>query len=207
MSSCLEESHEWNNFANLKCTHFLFCKTGLRSAWMNWHNWRQDCNLEELINQANQSSNKLHPRSTTLIARTQKSRENLPTWWSIFFLGKEWWHLGEDIIRSMNTQGWFTKIANGTTKSRKLAPQWGASWWSMEQQWRCTRRIHWTRCEIRFKEVWPMRGHWQQLIATRLSRYLHSGSRLVKMGYRQTTLERLTRNNKLARFQTKGKAW
>jgi hypothetical protein len=29
--------------------------------------------------------------------------------------------------KSMDTQGWFTKIANGATESRKLAPQRGAA--------------------------------------------------------------------------------
>jgi hypothetical protein len=52
-SSCLEESHEWNTHANPKGTRFLFCKPGLRNAWMNRHNSRQNYNLEELINQAN----------------------------------------------------------------------------------------------------------------------------------------------------------
>jgi hypothetical protein len=52
-SSCLEESHEWNTLANLKSMRFLFCKTGLRNVWTNWHNLRQGYNLEELIDQAN----------------------------------------------------------------------------------------------------------------------------------------------------------
>jgi hypothetical protein len=38
----------------------------------------------------------------------------------------------------------------------------------------------------------------------RLSQYFHPGSRLAKMGYRQPTLERLARNDKLARFQKRG---
>jgi hypothetical protein len=48
-----EENHEWNTLANSKGMDFLFCNIGLRNAWMNWHNSRQHCNLEELINQAN----------------------------------------------------------------------------------------------------------------------------------------------------------
>jgi hypothetical protein len=39
--------------ANPKGTHSLFCKPSLRNAWTNQHNSRQDCNLEELINQTN----------------------------------------------------------------------------------------------------------------------------------------------------------
>jgi hypothetical protein len=74
-----EESHEWNILAKPKGMCFLFCNTGLRNALANRHNSRQDCNLEELINQANSPLNQLHPRSTTLIAWTQKSRESLPT--------------------------------------------------------------------------------------------------------------------------------
>jgi hypothetical protein len=77
--SCSEESHEWNTLANLKATRFLFCKPGLRNAWTNWHNSMQDYNLQELINQANRPSSKLHLRSTTSIARTQKLRESSPT--------------------------------------------------------------------------------------------------------------------------------
>jgi hypothetical protein len=73
--SCSVESHECNTFANSKGTRFLFCSTGLRNVWTNRHNSRQDCNLEELINLANRSLNKLHPRSTTLTERTQKSSE------------------------------------------------------------------------------------------------------------------------------------
>jgi hypothetical protein len=88
--SCSEESNEWNILANPKGTRFLFYKPGLRNAWMNQHNSRQDCNLEELINQANRPSNKLDPQSTTMIAQTQKPRESLPISQSIFFLGKEW---------------------------------------------------------------------------------------------------------------------
>jgi hypothetical protein len=84
-----EESHEWNTLANSKGIHFLFCNTNLRNAWVNRHNSRQDCNLEELINQANRPSNKLHPRSTTSITRTQKSRESSLTQRSIFFLGNK----------------------------------------------------------------------------------------------------------------------
>jgi hypothetical protein len=79
MPSCSEESHEWNTLANRKGMHFLFRNIGLRNTWMNQHNPRQDYNLEELINQTNQPLNKLHPRSTASIARTQKSRESLPT--------------------------------------------------------------------------------------------------------------------------------
>jgi hypothetical protein len=74
-----DESHEWNILAKPKGMRFLFCNTGLRNALANRHNSRQDCNLEELINQANSPLNQLHPRSTTLIAWTQKSRESLPT--------------------------------------------------------------------------------------------------------------------------------
>jgi hypothetical protein len=79
MPSCSEENHEWNTLPNLKGMRFLFCIIGLRNVWTNRHNSRQDCNLEELINQANRTSNKLHPRSTTSIALTQKSRESSPT--------------------------------------------------------------------------------------------------------------------------------
>jgi hypothetical protein len=75
----LEESHECNTLANPKGMGFLFCNTGLRNTWTNWHNPRQDCNLEELINQTNRHLNKLHPRSTVLIAWNEKSRETLPT--------------------------------------------------------------------------------------------------------------------------------
>jgi hypothetical protein len=74
-----EESHEWNTLSNLKSMRFLFRNIGLRNAWMNRHNLRQDCNLEELINEINQPLNKLHPRSTTSIVWTQKSRKSLPT--------------------------------------------------------------------------------------------------------------------------------
>jgi hypothetical protein len=31
---------------------FLLATFGLRSAWTNWHNSRQCCNLDELINQS-----------------------------------------------------------------------------------------------------------------------------------------------------------
>jgi hypothetical protein len=79
MPSCSEENHEWNTLANPKGTHFLFCKPSLRNTWTNWHNSRQDYNLEELINQTNRPLNKLHPMSTTSIARTQKSSESSPT--------------------------------------------------------------------------------------------------------------------------------
>jgi hypothetical protein len=126
--SCSEEGHELNTLANLKGACFLFCNLGLRNAWMNWHNSRQDCNLEDIINHANRPSNMLHPRSTTSIAWTQKSRESLPTRRSVFFHGKEWWHLGGDVLRSTYSQGWLAKIGNGTTESRKFAPQGGASW-------------------------------------------------------------------------------
>jgi hypothetical protein len=34
--------------------------------------------------------------------------------------------------------------------------------------------------------------------------YLHSSSRFAKMGYRQTTLERLIRNDEATKFQTRG---
>jgi hypothetical protein len=44
---------------------------------MNRHNSRQDCNLEELINQANGPLNKVHPMSMASIAQTQKSSESL----------------------------------------------------------------------------------------------------------------------------------
>jgi hypothetical protein len=69
---------------------------------------------------------------------------------------------------------------------------------------RCTRWIQWMNCEIDSKEAWPRRGHWKWPIATRLSWYLHSGPRLTKIGYQQRTLVRLTRNDKLVRFQTRG---
>jgi hypothetical protein len=49
-SSCSDENHKWNTLANPKGMRFLFCNTGLRSAWMNQHNSRQHYNLEELIN-------------------------------------------------------------------------------------------------------------------------------------------------------------
>jgi hypothetical protein len=68
-----------HTLANLKGMRFLFCKSGLRNAWTNQHNSRQDCNLEELINQTNIPLNKLHPMSTTSIAQTQKSSESSPT--------------------------------------------------------------------------------------------------------------------------------
>jgi hypothetical protein len=73
-----EESHEWNILAKPKGMRFLFCNVGLRNAWMNQHNSRQHWNLEELINHANRPLNKLHPRSMTSNAWTQKSRENSP---------------------------------------------------------------------------------------------------------------------------------
>jgi hypothetical protein len=79
MPSYSEESHEWNTLANPKGMHFLFCKPGLRNACTNGHNSRQDCNLEELINQIKGPLNKLHPMSMASIARTQKSRETSPT--------------------------------------------------------------------------------------------------------------------------------
>jgi hypothetical protein len=79
MPSCSEESHEWITLANPKGMHFLFYILGLRNAWTNWHNSRQDCNLEELINQTNGPLNKLHPMSTDSIAQTQKSSESSPT--------------------------------------------------------------------------------------------------------------------------------
>jgi hypothetical protein len=151
--SCSRESHEWNTLANPKGMHFLFCNTGLRNAWTNRHNSWQYCNLEELVNQANRPSNKLHPRYTTMIVRTQKSRESLPISRLVFFLGKERWRLGKDILRVHEYSRWFIKIANDATKSRKVAPQWGASWWWTDCQWRCTWRIHWMRCEIDFKEI------------------------------------------------------
>jgi hypothetical protein len=37
--------------------------------------------------------------STAAIVRTQRSREGLPTLQSIFFLGKESWRLGDDILK------------------------------------------------------------------------------------------------------------
>jgi hypothetical protein len=97
--SYLEESHEWNTIVNPTGTGFLFCKSGLRNAWTNRYNSRQDCNLEELISQINQPSNKLHPRCTTLIARTQKSREVHQPSDRFFFLDKEWWRLEENVLR------------------------------------------------------------------------------------------------------------
>jgi hypothetical protein len=79
MPTYSEVSHKWNTIANLIGMRFPFCKTGLRNAWTNYHNLRQDCNLEELVNQANLPSNKLHQRSMATIAWTQMSRESLPT--------------------------------------------------------------------------------------------------------------------------------
>jgi hypothetical protein len=86
--SCSEENHELNTLANPKGTRFLFCKSGLRNTWTNRHNSSQDCNLEELINQTNRPSNKLHPTSTTSIARTQKSRESSSTKRLVSFLAR-----------------------------------------------------------------------------------------------------------------------
>jgi hypothetical protein len=91
--SCSEESHERNTFANLKDTHFLFCNTGLRNAWMNRHNSRQDCKLEELTNQTNRPSNKVYPRSAASIVWTQKSRESSSIWRLVLLPSKEWWKL------------------------------------------------------------------------------------------------------------------
>jgi hypothetical protein len=124
MPSCSEESHEWNTTANLKGTCFLFCKPGLRIAWMNWHNLRQDCNLKELINQANRPSNKLHPKSMASIAWTQKSRKSLPTSRSVFFLDKERWRLGEDIL-------WVHEQSRLASKD---------SFWAWPEQWELAMR-------------------------------------------------------------------
>jgi hypothetical protein len=46
-----KESHECNTLANPKGMRFLFYNIGLRNAWTDWHNSRQDCKFEELINQ------------------------------------------------------------------------------------------------------------------------------------------------------------
>jgi hypothetical protein len=108
-----EESYEWNTIANPKGTRFLFCKPGLRNVWMNRHNSRQDFNLEEPINQANWPSNKLYLMSTAVIARIQKSRESLPTMRSVFFLGKERWCLGDDVLRVQKQSRLVYKIAFG----------------------------------------------------------------------------------------------
>jgi hypothetical protein len=55
--SCSEESREWNQFANpIRHAPSIF-NSGLRNVWANRHNSRQDCNLEEHINQANRPSN------------------------------------------------------------------------------------------------------------------------------------------------------
>jgi hypothetical protein len=127
--SCSEESREWNTLANPKGTRFLFCKPGLRNVWMNRHNLRQDCNLEELINQANRPLNKLHPRSTASIAQTQKSSESSPTSRLIFFLHKERWRLGEDILRVHEQSRLASKYSFWARPEQgELAPQTRCSW-------------------------------------------------------------------------------
>jgi hypothetical protein len=119
MSSCSEESHEWNILAKPKGMRFLFCSTGLRNAWTNRHNSGQHCNLEELINQANRPLNKLHPRRMASNARMQKSRESSPILRSVLLLGKEWWRLGEDVI-SVQKHSWLAyKIAFGCDQNNK----------------------------------------------------------------------------------------
>jgi hypothetical protein len=134
--SCSKESHEWNTFANPKGTCFPFCKPGLRNSWTNGHSTRLDRNLEELINQINRPSNKLHPRSTTMIAWTQKSRGSLPTYRSVFFLDKERWHLGEGVLRvrevSLQDSIW------AWLNQREVAPQ--------------------TRCSLIANMVWDAQG-------------------------------------------------
>jgi hypothetical protein len=120
---------------------------------MNQNNSRQDCNLEEFINQANLPSNKLHPRSTTTIVQTQRSRESLPTSRSISFLIKEWWCLGEDILRAHDKftvslqrkrLGMMKTMRVSTTNKVLLDSQHSVS---------CKSRIQWMRCEIDLKEI------------------------------------------------------
>jgi hypothetical protein len=119
--SCSEESHEWNILAKPKGMRFLFCNTGLKNDWTNRHNSRQDCNLEELINQANQPLNQLHPRSIASVVQTQKSRESLPTLRSIFFLSKEMWRLGDDVLR-VQKQSWLAyRYHLGATETTRVS--------------------------------------------------------------------------------------
>jgi hypothetical protein len=67
--------------------------------------------------------------STVAIARTQKSRESLPTLRSIFLLGKEWWHLGEYILMVHEQSRLAYKIAIGRDQNNEneLHKQ-GAPW-------------------------------------------------------------------------------
>jgi hypothetical protein len=93
-SSCSDESQEWNTLAN-PISHAL-------SILQHWLEKRLDKPSQfkaRFINQANRPLDKLHPRSMTSTAWTQKSREKLSNLAIDFFLGKEWWRLGGDILR------------------------------------------------------------------------------------------------------------
>jgi hypothetical protein len=77
--SCSEEGHDWDPFAN-PIRHAL----SILQLWLEKHLWELAQFKERLqFRRAHQPDkptfNKLHPRSTTSIARTQRPSKSLPT--------------------------------------------------------------------------------------------------------------------------------
>jgi hypothetical protein len=93
--------------------------------------------------------NKLHPRSTARSAQTQKSREKLPTSWSVFFLDKERWCLGEDILR-VHEQAWLA--------SKDSFSAWPKQWELVPQ----------TRCSLIANKTWDTQGESNEDVWSRL---------------------------------------
>jgi hypothetical protein len=93
MSSCSEEGHEWDPFAN-PIRHVI----SILQFWLEKHlgelaQFKARLQFRRAHRPGKPTINKLHARSTPSIARTQRSRESLSTYRSVLFPSKEWWTL------------------------------------------------------------------------------------------------------------------
>jgi hypothetical protein len=79
MPSCSEEGHEWNPFANLIRHTLSILQFWLEKRLGEPAQFKAKLQFRRVHQPGKLTFNKLHPRSTTLIAWTQRSRESLLT--------------------------------------------------------------------------------------------------------------------------------
>jgi hypothetical protein len=76
-SSCSEEGHEWDPFATLIRHTFSILQFWLEKHLGEPAQFKAKLQFRRAHQPGKPVVNKLHPRSTTSVARTQKSRESL----------------------------------------------------------------------------------------------------------------------------------
>jgi hypothetical protein len=87
--SCSEEGHKFNAFANSIRHTLSILQFWLEKCLGEPAQFKTRLQFRRAHQPGKLTFNKLHPRSTTSIARTQKSKESLSTKRSVLFLGKE----------------------------------------------------------------------------------------------------------------------